>query len=159
MSVNLSQRQFSDPKLVDLVARALKDAGLPPALLELEIAEPTLMRNAEQAAAVLGRLRALGVRLAIDAFGASYSSLLALQSLRVDTLKIDRGIVADAHEGGRPVVAGIVGLAHALGLRVTAVGVEIEAQKQALLASGCDFLQGFLTGAPAEADAAARDFV
>jgi diguanylate cyclase (GGDEF)-like protein/PAS domain S-box-containing protein len=161
VSVNLSQRQFSDPKLVDMVARALKEAGLPPALLELEIAEPTVMQNVDHALATLAKLRALGVTLAIDGFGAAYSSLIGLRQLPVQKLKLDRSLAAEVHREGRAIVSGIVGLAHALGLKVTAVGVEKEAQKQALAECGCDYAQGLLTGAPADADAdaAAREYL
>ena len=161
VSVNLSQRQFSDPKLVDMLARALKEAGLPPALLELEIAEPTVMQNVDHALATLAKLRALGVTLAIDGFGAAYSSLIGLRQLPVQKLKLDRSLAAEVHREGRAIVSGIVGLAHALGPKVTAVGVEKEAQKQALAECGCDYAQGLLTGAPADADAdaAAREYL
>ncbi len=157
--VNLSQRQFNDPKLPDLVAQALRDTGLPPALLELEVPEPAVMQNADLALAVLKKLRELGVSVAIDGFGAAYSSLVALRQLRVNKLKIDRSLVGEAHRDGRSIVAGIAGLAHALELKVTAVGVETEAQKAALAACGCDYLQGFLIGAPVDAETAAQDYV
>jgi len=159
VSVNLSPRQFHDPKLAEMVARALKDTGLPPQLLELEIAEPTAMQNADLADAVLKKLRDLGVTVAIDGFGAAYSSLVGLQQLAVGRLKIDRSLVAEVHKNGRAIIAGIVGLAHALELKVTAVGVESEAQREALKACGCDFFQGNLTGAPMDAETAARDYV
>jgi len=157
--VNLSQRQFNDPKLLEMVAQALKDTGLPPALLELEVPEPVVMQNADLALAVLKKLRELGVTVAIDGFGAAYSSLVALRRLPVNKLKIDRSLVGEVHRDGKAIVAGIVGLAHALELKVTAVGVETEAQKAALGASGCNYLQGFLIGAPADAETAAKDYV
>jgi EAL domain-containing protein (putative c-di-GMP-specific phosphodiesterase class I) len=99
------------------------------------------------------------VTLAIDSFGAAYSSLVGLRQLPVGKLKIDRSLVAEVHRDGRGVIAGIVGLAHALKLKVTAVGVETEAQREALKACGCDFIQGNLTGAPVDAETAARDYV
>ncbi len=157
--VNLSQRQFNDPKLLDMVAQALKDTGLPPALLELEVPEPAVMQNADLALAVLKKLRDMGVTVAIDGFGAAYSSLVALRQLPVNKLKIDRSLVGEVHRDGRAIVAGIAGLAHALDLKVTAVGVETEAQKAALIACGCNYLQGFLIGAPADAETAAKDYV
>jgi diguanylate cyclase (GGDEF)-like protein/PAS domain S-box-containing protein len=157
--VNLSTRQFNDPKLVDLVAHALKETGLPPALLELEVSEPTVMQNMDLALAVLGKLRQIGVSVAIDGFGAAYSSLVGLRQLPVNKLKIDRSLVAEVHKDGRSIIAGIVGLAHALGLKVTAVGVETEAQKAVLIACGCDYLQGFLTGRPVDADTASKEYV
>ena len=157
--VNLSTRQFNDPKLVDLVTHALKETGLPPALLELEVSEPTVMQNTDLALAVLSKLREIGVTVAIDGFGAAYSSLVGLRHLPVNKLKIDRSLVAEAHKDGRSIIAGIVGLAHALDLKVTAVGVETEAQKAVLIACGCDYLQGFLTGPPADADSASKEYV
>jgi diguanylate cyclase (GGDEF)-like protein/PAS domain S-box-containing protein len=157
--VNLSPRQFHDPKLADLVARVLKETGLPPRLLEIEVAEPTVMQNADLANAALKKLRDLGVTVAIDSFGAAYSSLVGLRQLPVGKLKIDRSLVAEAHKESRAIIAGIVGLAHALELKVTAIGVESEAQREALMACGCDYLQGNLTGAPVDAETAAKDYV
>ena len=157
--VNLSLRQFNDPKLLDVVALALKQSGLPPALLELEVPEPAVMQNTDLALAVLKKLRELGVTVAIDGFGAAYSSLVALRQLPVNKLKIDRSLVGEVHKEGKAIVAGIAGLAHALELKVTAVGVESEAQKAALIACGCDYLQGFLIGVPADAETAAKDYV
>ncbi|MEK6243478.1 MAG: PAS domain S-box protein [Pseudomonadota bacterium] len=157
--VNLSMRQFNDPKLVDLVAHALKETGLPPALLEVEVSEPTVMQNTDLALAVLSKLRQIGVSVAIDGFGAAYSSLAGLRQLPVNKLKIDRSLVAEVHKDGRSIVAGIVALAHALDLKVTAVGVETEAQKAILIACGCDYLQGYLTGRPADADTASKEYV
>lgn len=159
VSINLSARQFHDPKLAEMVVRALKESGLPPRLLEFEVAEPTVMHNTDLALAVLRKLRELGVTVAIDGFGAAYSSLVGLRQLPVAKLKIDRSLVAEAHKEGRGIIAGIVGLAHALGLKVTAVGVESEAQREALKACGCDYLQGFLTGRPADAETASKDYL
>ena len=159
VSVNLSARQFGDPKLAERVAGALRESGLPPRLLELEIAEPAVMQNTDVSLATLRKLKELGVALAIDGFGAAYSSLVGLRQLPLDKLKIDRTLIAKAHLDGKPIVAGIVGLAHALGLKVVAVGVESEAQRQVLQQMGCDLLQGYLTGAPADADSAAKEYV
>jgi len=157
--VNLSLRQFADPKLVEVVAQALKETGLLPALLELEVSEPAVMQNPDLALAVLRKLREIGVTVAIDGFGAAYSSLVALRQLPVNKLKVDRSLVGEVHRDGRAIVAGIASLAHALDLKVTAVGVETEAQKKALIACGCDYLQGFHIGAPADAETAAKDYV
>ena len=159
VAVNLSARQFNDPKLTKLVARVLRDSGLPPRLLELEIAEPSVMQNPEFSLLALGKLRGLGVSVVIDGFGAAYSSLVGLRQLPLNKLKIDRSLVAEVHREGKAIVAGIVGLAHALGLKVAAVGVETEVQKAALASCGCDYLQGFLTGAPVDAETASRDYV
>jgi len=159
VGVNLSARQFHDPRLAETVARALKESGLPPKLLEFEVPEPVVMQNTDLALTVLRRLRELGVQIAIDGFGAAYSSLVGLRQLPIQKLKVDRTLVAEVHREGRSIVAGIVGLAHALGLKVTAVGVESEAQREALRACGCDYLQGYLTGRPADAETAAKDYV
>jgi len=156
VSVNLSARQFHDPKLAETVARVLKDTGLPSQRLELEVAESAIMQNADASLVALRRLRELGVAVAIDGFGAAYSSLVSLHQLPVGKLKIDRALVAEVARQGRGIIAGIVGLAHALELKVTAVGVETEAQRETLKDCGCDYLQGFLTGRPAEAAAAAK---
>jgi diguanylate cyclase len=157
VSVNLSARQFHDPKLAETVARALKESGLPPQLLEIEVTETTIMQNPDVALAVLRRLRELGVTVAVDGFGAAYSSLVGLHRLPVNKLKIDRALVAEVSGQGKGIIAGIVGLAHALELKVTAVGVETEAQREALKACGCDYLQGFLTGRPVDSETAANN--
>jgi diguanylate cyclase (GGDEF)-like protein len=159
VGVNLSARQFLDPKLADTVARVLKETGLPPALLSFEVPEPVVMQNTDLALSVLRKLRDLGVQVALDGFGAAYSSLVGLRRLPVSMLKVDRTLVAEVHREGRSIVAGIVGLAHALDLKVTAIGVESEAQREALKACGCDYLQGYLTGKPVDAETAAKDYV
>ena len=117
------------------------------------------MQNTDLALTVLRKLRELGVAVAIDGFGAAYSSLVGLRQLPVNKLKIDRTLVAEVHKEGKPIVAGIVSLAHALDLKVTAVGVESEAQREALKACGCDYLQGFLAGKPADSETASKDYV
>jgi predicted signal transduction protein with EAL and GGDEF domain len=159
VGVNLSARQFHDPRLAETVARVLKETGLPAKLLEFEVPEPVMMQNMDLALTALRKLRELGVQVAIDGFGAAYSSLVGLRQLPVSKLKIDRTLVAEVHREGRSIVAGIVGLAHALELKVIAVGVESEAQREALKACGCDYLQGYLTGKPADAETAAKDYV
>jgi EAL domain-containing protein (putative c-di-GMP-specific phosphodiesterase class I) len=141
------------------VARVLKESGLPAPLLEFEVPEAVVMQNTDLALSVLRKLRDQGVLVSIDGFGAAYSSLIGLRRLPVSKLKIDRTLVAEVHREGRSIVAGIVGLAHALDLKVTAIGVESEAQREALKACGCDYLQGYLTGKPADAEMAAKDYV
>jgi diguanylate cyclase (GGDEF)-like protein/PAS domain S-box-containing protein len=160
VSVNLSARQFSDPKLFELVARVLKSTGLAPQRLELEIAEAVAMQQPDIVLAALNKLKGLGVRLALDDFGIGLSGVAYLSRVPVDLVKIDRSLIAGAPKdaGRHPVVPAIVGLGHALGLKVVAKGVETEAQKAMLLACGCDYLQGFLTGKPVDAETAARDF-
>jgi len=161
VTVNLSPRQFNDPRLPELVARALRETGLPPRLLELEITESTAMRETDATLGTLGRLKQLGVSIAIDDFGTGYSSLAYLKRFPVDKVKIDRAFVADV-PGDRDqgaIVSAIVALAHALGIRVIAEGVESEAQRAFLERCGCDFVQGFLTGHPADPDTAAKEYV
>jgi len=160
VSVNLSARQFSDPKLFELVARVLKTTGLEPQRLELEIAEAVAMQQPDIVLAALTKLKGLGVRLALDDFGIGLSGVAYLSRVPVDLIKIDRSLVSGPSGGAdrHPVVPAIVGLGHALGLKVVAKGVETEAQKAMLLACGCDYLQGFLTGKPVDAETAAKDF-
>ncbi len=161
VAVNLSPRQFNDPRLPDMVARALRETGLPPGLLELEITESTAMRETDATLGTLKRLKQLGVSIAIDDFGTGYSSLAYLKRFPVDKVKIDRTFVAQA-PGERDqgaIVPAIVALAHALGIRVIAEGVETEAQRAFLEGCGCDFLQGYLAGRPVDADTAAKDYV
>ncbi|MGH8703784.1 MAG: putative bifunctional diguanylate cyclase/phosphodiesterase, partial [Burkholderiales bacterium] len=161
VSVNLSARQFSDPRLIELVARVLKDSGLPPNLLELEVTEATVMQHAEMSLPTLGKLKDLGVSLSITDFGAGHSSFAYLKRFPADKLKIDRSLVAEVHadKDHKTVVAAIIGLAHALGPKVVAVGVETEAQREILRSCDCDLIQGHLTGRPADADTASRDYV
>lgn len=157
VSVNLSARQFNDPKLADMVARVLKSTGLAPARLELEIAESVAMQQPEIVLASLNKLKALGVRLALDDFGIGLSGVAYLSRVPVDVVKIARALVAVVPKESEryPVVPAIVGLGHALGLKVVAKGVESEAQKAMLLACGCDYLQGYLTGRPVDGATAA----
>jgi len=161
ISVNLSPRQFNDPKLAQVVAQALKETGLPPRLLELEITETLAMQHTDITLSTLKRLKKLGVSIAIDDFGTGYSSLAYLRRFPVDKVKIDRVFVADApadREQGA-IVSAIVALAHALDIEVIAEGVENEAQREFLRRCGCDYVQGYLVGRPADADTAAKDYL
>jgi diguanylate cyclase (GGDEF)-like protein len=161
VAVNLSSRQFNDPRLIELVRRVLADSGLPARLLMLEVAETTAMHQTDVAASTLHKLKELGVSLAIDDFGTGYSSLASLRRYPVDRLKIDRSFIADlpADENAKALTGGIVGLAHALGMKVIAEGVETEAQREFLAALGCDFAQGHLTGMPVDADSASAGYL
>jgi diguanylate cyclase (GGDEF)-like protein/PAS domain S-box-containing protein len=150
VAVNLSARQFRHAGLVDDVALALAKSGLDPARLKLEITETAAMEDAMATAAALRALKELGVRLAIDDFGAGYSGLSYLRSCPVDVLGIDRAYVAglgrDAADAA--LVRAVVAFARTLGLGVTAEGVETEAQLAALRALGCDYGQGILFAHP-----------
>jgi diguanylate cyclase len=159
VAVNLSPRQFNDPKLAHMVQQALKDSGLPPKLLELEITESLAMQHTDISLATLKRLEKLGVSIAIDDFGTGYSSLAYLKRFPVDKVKIDRTFVADA-PGDREqsaIISAIVALAHALDIEVIAEGVETQKQRDFLRRCGCDYIQGYLIGRPTEPDQAARD--
>jgi diguanylate cyclase (GGDEF)-like protein/PAS domain S-box-containing protein len=161
IAVNLSARQFNDPQLPRMVGRALKETGLPPRLLELEITESTAMQQTDITLRTLKRLKALGVSIAIDDFGTGYSSLSYLRRFPVDKVKIDRSFVSEVprnHDQGA-ITSAIVALAHALQIRVVAEGVETEAQRAFLASCGCDFIQGHLVGRPGDADSAAKEYV
>jgi diguanylate cyclase (GGDEF)-like protein/PAS domain S-box-containing protein len=161
INVNLSARQFNDPKLPQLVSAALRESGLPAELLELEITESTAMQQTDLTLSTLKKLKDLGVSIAIDDFGTGYSSLAYLKRFPVDKLKIDRSFVADVTKmkEQRAIVEAIVVLAHALGLKVIAEGVENDAQRKFLLGCGCEYIQGFATGKPADADRAADQYL
>jgi diguanylate cyclase (GGDEF)-like protein/PAS domain S-box-containing protein len=161
VAVNLSPRQFNDPHLPRIVAAALKETGLPPRLLELEITESLAMRETDATLATLQKLKQLGVSIAIDDFGTGYSSLAYLKRFPVDKLKIDRSFVAELPKDREQcaIVSAIVALAHALNVRVIAEGVESKAQREFLARCGCDFVQGYLVGKPLEADAAAKEYL
>jgi two-component system CheB/CheR fusion protein len=150
VAVNLGARHFSHPGLPPLLRRLRAEHGLPPNVLELEITESTLMEAGGEPGALLGELRRAGVTLAIDDFGTGYSSLSYLRHLPVDVLKIDRSFVNSIERDGRDLsIAGtIIALAHGLGLKVVAEGVETEDQRGLLEALGCDQGQGFLFARP-----------
>ena len=157
VAVNVSGNQLTDPGFVDLVIAAAADAGLPMARLELELVESVLIENFELVHGVLSRLRALGVRIALDDFGAGYSSLTYLRKLPLDKLKIDKSFVDDLSSPvSAAIIQAIVALAKALGLKTTAEGVETEAQRLFLRVAGCELLQGYLFSRPIPPDAMAE---
>ena len=149
VAVNLSAKQLAEPFFVKEVAGLLHEHGIGgrrPFSLWLEITETLLLEDPIVTASLLTELRGLGVRLAIDDFGTGYSSLAYLRRFPVDSLKIDRSFVSglDGDGDSRPIAAAIVEMAHALGLRVVAEGVETSTQLEALIDLGCDAAQGFL---------------
>ena len=151
LAVNLSARQFAQPRLVEGIARVLGETGLPARRLELELTEATVMRDLEFTQAALGKLKALGVGVAIDDFGTGRSSLAILKRLAVDTLKIDPSFVAGlpTNPDDCAIVTAILGLARGLGIAVVAEGVERAAQLEFLRTHGCAYAQGHLVGHPA----------
>jgi diguanylate cyclase (GGDEF)-like protein len=154
VAVNVSSLQFYFSDVVDIVRKALEETGLPGHLLEIELTETLLMRNCDEAAKSLQKLRLLGVTIAIDDFGTGYSSLSYLQKLPIDLLKIDRSFLQNIEaESTGAVVNAITALAHSLGLRVVAEGIETQLQMDAVSAMGVDFAQGYLFGRPMSAAA------
>ncbi|MGE5504274.1 MAG: putative bifunctional diguanylate cyclase/phosphodiesterase, partial [Actinomycetota bacterium] len=150
LGVNISGRQFREPDLADTVAGAIAEAGVDPALLDLELTESMLMADGEGTLKLLRELAGLGVSLSIDDFGTGYSSLAYLKRFPVNTVKIDRAFVRDLDhdEDGRVIANAIVSLAHSLSLRTIAEGVETETQATLLARLGCDEIQGYLIGRP-----------
>jgi EAL domain-containing protein (putative c-di-GMP-specific phosphodiesterase class I) len=152
VSVNLSPRTLQHPGLPHRIAAMLAVYGAPPSALALEITENILMSDPARSMDALTRLHDMGVRIVIDDFGTGYSSLSYLRRLPVDELKIDRSFVACLLSGqDEVIVRSTIDLAHNLGLRVVAEGVESEEVQQRLLALGCDAAQGTFISPPADA--------
>jgi diguanylate cyclase (GGDEF)-like protein len=157
VAINVSARQFVQD-LGAVIDLALRDYGVDSRLLAIEITESDAMENADRTAAILSQLRARRIRIAIDDFGTGYSSLGYLKSLPVDALKLDRSFVVGLpHDGDDASISrAVITMAHSLGLKVVAEGVETEAQRSFLLEHGCDEMQGYLLSRPlAAADCAA----
>jgi diguanylate cyclase (GGDEF)-like protein len=143
--VNLSAKQLQDPDLVQTVSRTTRQTGLDPRCLELEITEGAAMDDAPATAAVLEELKTLGVRVAIDDFGTGYSSLSYLERFPVDSLKVDCSFIGSLGRdpGATVLVRAMIDLAHALGSRVIAEGVETDEQLRRVRELGCDLAQGY----------------
>ncbi len=154
VAVNLSLHQLRDPALVAKVAASLERHGLGEGDLEIEITETVLMSDPAHAIEMLQALRALGLTIAIDDFGTGYSSLAYLKRLPIQVLKLDREFVRDIEfdENDAAISAATLALAHGLGLKVVAEGIENPAQSAFLRRHGCDYLQGYLYGKPESAD-------
>ena len=150
VAVNVSAIQFRSRGFVDTVKRALDDAGLPGDRLELELTESVIVSDAELAEESMMRLRALGVRMALDDFGAGYSSLMYLRRFPFDKIKIDRSFVETIEAAGESAVllSTIIELGHALGLRCVAEGVETVEQHWIAKQFGCEEVQGYLFARP-----------
>ncbi len=154
VAVNLSAAQFRNGDLIEIVARALDESGLPARRLGVEITESLLMSNTEQVISALRKLSAMGVRIAMDDFGTGYSSLAYLWRFPFDKLKIDRAFTQNMENDPKVslIVRSIISLAHSLQIRVNAEGVETKHQLETLRRHGCDELQGYLLGKPAPSD-------
>ena len=151
IAVNISPRQFADPRFFESASRALADTGVAPSAIELEITESAIMQDPESVAGDLARLRGLGLALAIDDFGTGYSSLAYLKRFPLDKLKVDQSFVRHldgAASGDSAIVETIVRLGQTLGLRVIAEGVETEQQLKILGRLGCDEIQGYWLSRP-----------
>ena len=150
VAVNLSALQFQAAGFADLVAEALAETGADGSMLELELTERMLMADLGEVRATLGRLREMGVTITVDDFGTGFSSLAHLKDLPLHRLKLDRSFVAGlpGDAGAMAISRAVVQMGHGLGLQVVAEGVETEAQREALLAMGCNALQGHLFAPP-----------
>jgi predicted signal transduction protein with EAL and GGDEF domain len=155
LAVNVSATHLRERGFEQMGASALNDAALPAARLELEITETALIENIDQAVDILRKLRVNGVRISIDDFGTGLASLSYLKRLPIDQLKIDISFIRDVlHDpSDTQIVKAIINLGHSLDLEVVAEGVEQPAQRDFLVANGCDLLQGFLFTVPLEASA------
>jgi diguanylate cyclase (GGDEF)-like protein/PAS domain S-box-containing protein len=153
ISVNLSPAQFLQPGIVSTVAEVLRQTGLPPDRLELEITEGTLMDDTQNALRILKSLKALGLKIAMDDFGTGYSSLSYLRKFPFDKIKIDRSFISDLEDDSEAetIVQAIIAMSRSLRLDVTAEGVETKQQLSMLRALGCNYLQGYLLGRPRSA--------
>jgi EAL domain-containing protein (putative c-di-GMP-specific phosphodiesterase class I) len=153
VSVNVSPRQFHRDDFIDTLKDVLRDTGLNPAYLELELTENMVMHDGEQMVETLQAIKRLGVHIAVDDFGTGYSSLSYLKRFPVDRLKIDASFVRDiaADTDDAAIVRTIIALGHNLGLKVLAEGVETEAQLAFLKANDCDEMQGYHFSKPVSA--------
>src|SRR5277367_3055121 len=152
MSVNITSREFAQSDLASDIGRTLKQIGLDPSCLQLEIIETIAMGDAEKSGHVLAQLKALGVRLSIDDFGTGYSSLSRLRRIPVDTLKIDRAFIMhmDTDPESHEIVRTIIMLAHNLGLKVVAEGTETAEHIRLLKQLNCEMSQGYFYSRPAD---------
>jgi diguanylate cyclase (GGDEF)-like protein/PAS domain S-box-containing protein len=154
VAINLSPRQFHQKDLVPMILSVLEETGLTPALLELEITEGIVMDNVNEAIGTLNQLRKKGVNFAIDDFGTGYSSLQYLRQLPLDTLKVDRAFIKDLPENKEDsaITIATLSMAHSLGLKVVAEGVETEAQLAFLRQYSCELFQGYLFSKPVDVE-------
>ncbi|MDT3717271.1 EAL domain-containing protein [Pseudomonas soli] len=156
LGISLSRAQFTMPGLVDELAQVIDKHQLQPAQLEVEVAETSLMYNIDAAVKQVHRLRELGIRVALDDFGAGDCSLRMLRDLPIDTLKLDRHLVARLPDSAADIalVRSVIDLCAAYDITVIAEGVETRAQAEWLKGAGCAYVQGFLVARPLTADAA-----
>ncbi len=156
ISVNVSAVQLGHPEFTAVIGEALSQSGLPSELLDLEITETSLVADTGAASTRLRELRALGIHISMDDFGCGHSSFSYLQTLPIDTIKIDRSFIAplDGTEKKSAIIRAIFALAHQLGLQTVAEGVETEEQMEELQTTDCGLLQGYFLSRPLSAEAA-----
>ncbi len=149
-AINLSGRQFMQPNMVDRIDSYLKEVGLSPEFVELEITESLAMKDIGITIEKLAQLRSLGISVSVDDFGTGYSSLNYLKKLPINSVKIDQSFVQNCIEDSQDaaIIQAIISLAHSLDLKVIAEGVETKAQKDFLISLGCDSMQGYLVSRP-----------
>jgi EAL domain-containing protein (putative c-di-GMP-specific phosphodiesterase class I) len=149
VGVNVSPIQFRDPDFCSTVRGIADAAGMPLERLELEVTEGAYFDDVERALVELKRLRALGVQIALDDFGTGYASLTYLRRLPFTKVKIDKSFVDECQSvGAAAIIHAVIAMSRALGLKVTAEGVETEEQRRFLRAAGCHYLQGYLFARP-----------
>jgi predicted signal transduction protein with EAL and GGDEF domain len=150
VSVNISPRQFTDRRFLEKVGGMIKETGVNPAYVTLEITETSLMYNPEESATILKKLKVQGFNIALDDFGTGYSSLAYLRRLPIDVIKIDTSFTQSIVESDvdRAIVSSVVSLSTSLGLHTLAEGVERRDQMDVLRALGCDSAQGYFLGKP-----------
>jgi diguanylate cyclase (GGDEF)-like protein/PAS domain S-box-containing protein len=155
VAVNVSAVQFTRPGFVNSIVDILRESGLRPGLLELELTESALMRDRDDGIRKMQRLKNLGVHISIDDFGTGYSSLSYLQNMPLDALKIDRSFTMKlgSSQTALSMVRAIIAMARALGLRIVTEGVENSVQAEILRQLGCDEVQGYFYGSPESAEA------
>lgn len=158
MSINLAPKQFSNPELPVRIEAILRETGIAPHLISLEIMETVAMEDAENALLILSQLKSVGVCLSIDDFGTGYSSLSRLPRLPIDALKIDRSFISNMHldSENQEIVRLIVMLAHSMGLKVVAEGTETRNQIEMLGRMHCEMVQGYFYSPPINAESASR---
>jgi len=146
LSVNVSSRQFIEDDLWQRITGCLRESGLPPSILEIEITESLMLEAEGDPETLLRDLRGIGVRIALDDFGTGYSSLAYVTRLPLDSVKLDRSIILDidSDPATAAVARAVIAMAHTLGIRVVAEGVDAEAQVRLLKTLGCEEMQGFL---------------
>ncbi|WP_368077925.1 putative bifunctional diguanylate cyclase/phosphodiesterase [Bacillus sp. NTK074B] len=149
ISINMSPKRFLRNDWVETILNIIKETGVSPSLLDLEITESVLIQNEETFISSIERLKEIGIRFSLDDFGTGFSSLLYLKKFNVDTVKIDRSFIRDyLNESDAEITKSIIRMAHGLRLTVVAEGVETKEQRMFLIEQECDMIQGYLFSKP-----------